>query len=89
MTVALDLATPLNREVLDEIRRAGGFASDQEALFYACWMAGDFILGTQMPAEAFELPYRPEMSRLLAAARRQRDGDDDADAQTPLFEVMS
>lgn len=79
-TVAIELDA-LNREVFDEIRRAGGFASDADVLRYACYRAGDFLLGAAMPVSAFELPYRPEMRRVLelerqaAAAARALDGD--------------
>lgn len=87
VSLALD---PLNREVFDEMRRVGGFSSDDDLLRYACYRAGDFLLGASMPVSAFELPYRPEMRRVLelerqaaAAAARALDGDD---AQAGLFD---
>lgn len=85
MIVSLEL-TPVEAEVLEEARRAGGFATTDDLVRVALWMEAEH-LGVVMPIEAFGLPFRPELSRLLEADRRRREGDQapiDAD-QPDLF----
>lgn len=61
--------TPSERTVVDNIKRAGGFASDDDAIAYALWIAAD-RLDVDCPAGTFDLPWTPQMRRLLAKERR-------------------
>ena len=56
-------------EALDAIKIACGFASDAEAVRCALWILGDRVLGSDLPLDAFEVPYRREMRALLDAER--------------------
>jgi hypothetical protein len=76
--------TPVEDEVIAEIRRAGGFTSDAHAIKCAIERFATF-LAIPVPPEAFAVPYGPAMRGLLEQERRHRDGDPDGDPQADLF----
>lgn len=60
--------TELERPIVDEIKRIGGFVSDDDACAYALWFAATH-LGIDVPRGVFDLPWTPKMRKLLLAER--------------------
>lgn len=52
---------PENRELLDRLKQACGFASDEEALRQGLYKLGVFVLGKEMPVTGFAVKYENRM----------------------------
>lgn len=59
----------VEREVIDEMKRVGGFVRDEDVLAYAIWVAASLHLGVDVPRGVFDLPWSPKMRALLERER--------------------
>ena len=60
----------VEREVIDEMKRVGGFVRDEDVLAYAIWVAASLHLGVDVPRGVFDLPWTPTLRGLLTKERR-------------------